>query len=127
MTTKPSEPDYDRLLRENLRRVFSERDAAKRAAALAELFVNEPVMYEPDNVVTGRAAISDVVGKLLEQFGPTFTFTAEGPAVGHHGLGVLRWYAGTAGGPVVVTGTDTAEIVDGRISRLWVLINPPTT
>ncbi|MEI8150340.1 MAG: nuclear transport factor 2 family protein [Hyphomicrobiales bacterium] len=120
------EPDYDYLLRENLQRVFSERDATKRTAALDELFVADPVMYEPTAIVRGRAAISEVAGKLLEQFGPTFSFTPKGAAVGHHGLGSLQWQAGPAGGPVAVTGTDAAEIVDGKIARLWVLLNPPS-
>lgn len=120
-----TEPDYDHLLRANLQRVFNERDADKRAAAAAELFTADPVMYEPDAVVEGRAAISAVAGKLLEQFGPTFRFTPTGPAVGHHGLGVLRWEAGPDGGPIAVTGADVAQIIDGRIARLWVLLNAP--
>lgn len=120
----PNQPDYDRLLRANLERVFNERDAALRARAVAELFVEEPVMYEPDNVVTGREAIADVAGKLLAQFGPTFRFVPEANAVGHHGLGTLRWQAGPAEGPIVVTGTDVAELAGGRIARLWVLLNP---
>jgi len=121
------EPDYNYLLRGTLQRVFNERDATKRGAALDELFVADPIMYEPTAVVRGRAAISEVAGKLLEQFGPTFSFTPEGTAVGHHGLGSLRWQAGPAGGPVAVTGTDAAEIVDGKIARLWVLLNAPGT
>ncbi|MBI1692058.1 nuclear transport factor 2 family protein [Methylorubrum sp. DB1722] len=120
-----AEPDYDRLLRANLERVFNERDASKRAAALADLFVDEPVMYEPTDVVRGREAISAVAGKLLEQFGPTFRFSPVGVAVGHHGLGSLRWQAGPDGGLVTVTGTDVAEVAGGRIVRLWVLLNPP--
>lgn len=118
------EPDYDRLLRANLARVFNERDDGKRAAAIDELFVADPVMYEPDHVVKGRAAIAAVAGQLLKQFGPTFRFTPAGPAVGHHGLAVLRWEAGPEGGPVAVTGSDAAQIVDGRIASLWVLLNP---
>jgi SnoaL-like protein len=120
-----AEPDYDRLLRANLERVFNECDADKRAAALDDLFVAEPVMYEPTDVVRGRAAIAQVAGALLDQFGPTFRFVPIGLAVGHHGLGSLRWQAGPEGGPVVVTGTDVADVVDGRIARLWVLLNPP--
>ena len=119
------EPDYDYLLRSNLERVFNERDAQKRAAALEDLFVAEPTLYEPTNIVTGRAAISAVAGSLLEQFGPSFHFTPEGDAVGHHGLGLLHWRGGPADGPVVVTGMDAAEVVDGRIARLWVLLNQP--
>jgi hypothetical protein len=88
-----------------------------------ELLVGEPVMYEPTDVVRGRAAIADVAGKLLEQFGPTFRFMPVGAAVGHHGLGSLQWQAGPDGGPIIVTGSDVAEVVDGRIARLWVLLN----
>lgn len=117
--------DYDRLLRSNLERVFNERDAERRAAALAELYVDEPVMYEPEGVVQGRAAISEIAGKLLEQFGATFSFTPQGVAVGHHGLGVLNWRGGSDDAGVMVTGADAAEIVDGKIARLWVLINAP--
>jgi hypothetical protein len=81
-------------------------------------------MYEPGQPVEGRDAISDVAGNLLEQFGPIFAFTPQGNGVGHHGMGTLRWTAGDLNGPVVVQGYDTAEVVDGRISRLWVLIEP---
>ncbi|WCS23421.1 nuclear transport factor 2 family protein [Methylobacterium sp. NMS14P] len=120
-----AEPDYDRLLRANLRRVFNERDADARAAALDEFYVAEPILFEPDNVVRGRAAIGAVAGTLLDRFGPTFRFVPVGRGVGHHGMGSLRWEAGPEGGPVAVTGTDVAEIVDGRIGRLWVLLDPP--
>ncbi|GJD92202.1 hypothetical protein BHAOGJBA_5755 [Methylobacterium hispanicum] len=123
--SEAAEPDYDRLLRANLERVFNERDAERRAAALAELFVEEPVMYEPDNVVQGRDAISAVAGALLDRFGPIFRFTPAGTAVGHHGFGSLQWQAGDEGGSVTVTGSDVAEVVHGRIARLWVLLNPP--
>jgi len=116
-------PDFDALLGGNLARVFNERDSVRREAAISELFATNPIMYEPDNVVEGRAAISAVAGALLEQFGPNFSFTPIGNAVGHHGMGVLHWEAGPQGGPVAVTGADVAEVVDGRISRLWVLLN----
>lgn len=119
------EPNYDHLLRSNLEHVFNERDAAKRAAAIGELFVAEPVMFEPANVVHGRADIAATAGQLLEQFGPDFAFVAIGKAIGHHGLARLSWHAGPRNGPVAVTGTDVAEVVDGRIARLWVLLDPP--
>ncbi len=53
-----TEPDYDSLLRSNLERVFNERDATKRELAVRELFVEQPVMYEPTDSVLGRAAIA---------------------------------------------------------------------
>ncbi|USI74671.1 nuclear transport factor 2 family protein [Sphingomonas morindae] len=118
-----AEPDYDHILRSNLERVFNERDPQQRARALAELTTEVPLMYEPDAVVTGRDAISAVAGRLLAQFGPDFAFVPEGRAVGHHGMASLRWRAGPRGGDPVVTGIDTAEIVAGRIARLWVLLD----
>lgn len=120
----PAEPDYDALLRANLDRVFNERDPGRRAAALDELFVAEPVMYEPTAVVWGREAIATVAGNLLDQFGPTFRFVPLSPAIGHHGLGTLRWQADPEGGPITVTGADVAEVVEGRMARLWVLLDP---
>lgn len=119
-----TELDYDHLLRSNLQRVFNERDPAARATALDELYVAEPTMFEPDAVVHGRGEISRIAGDLLERFGPDFTFVPIGSAVGHHGLAHLPWQAGPKNGPVAVTGADVAEIVDGRIARLWVLLNP---
>jgi hypothetical protein len=118
--------DFDRLLKSNLERVFNERDNARRDIAIGELFAEAPVMYEPGQVVEGRAAISAVADRLLQQFGPEFHFRPEGMGVGHHGLGTLRWSAGNVDGEALVQGFDTAEVVDGRITRLWVLIAPTT-
>ncbi|EIZ81290.1 hypothetical protein WSK_0235 [Novosphingobium sp. Rr 2-17] len=123
-TTSPAvEPDYGALLRANLERVFNERDAALRDAAVADLYVTDPIMYEPDAIVEGRQAISDIAGKLLTNFGPDFTFVPEGRGLGHHGMATLRWHAGTPSNPATVLGADTAEIIDGRIARLWVLLD----
>jgi hypothetical protein len=124
-STAVVEPDYNTLLRANLERVFNERDGTKRNAAVQELFSPEPTMFEPAGIVTGQAAISDVAGALLKQFGPDFSFVAEGVAVGHHGLGYLKWRAGPANGPVIVSGVDVAEVSDGKIVRLWVLLDAP--
>lgn len=118
-----AEPDYDHLLRSNLERVFNERDPQQRTQALTELFVAEPLMYEPDAVVEGRESISATAGWLLDQFGPDFTFVPNGRATGHHGMASFRWRAGQRNGAPIVTGIDTAEIMDGRIARLWVLLD----
>jgi len=125
MTT--TAPDCDSLLRSNLERVFNERDATKRELAVRELFVDEPVLHEPTKSVLGRLAIAEAAGKVQERFGPDFGFVPEGRAVGHHGFAYLRWHAGPTGGPIAVTGMDAAEIVDGKIARLWVLLDPPAS
>eukprot|EP01035_Chromulina_nebulosa_P057021 gene57021-78135_t len=67
MTADAAAPDYNAILHANLNRVFNERDDVRRAAVVAELFVADPVMFEPDGIVQGRAAISDTAGRLLQQ------------------------------------------------------------
>ena len=78
----------------HLARVFGERDAGRRLDALQASM--------PAN----------------------FTFTAAGPAVGHHGLARLDWLAGPPDGPTAMTGTDVAHLEGGRIKALHVFLDP---
>lgn len=117
--------DYDSLMQANLTRVFGERDASRRIKAVAELYADDATLYEPpDAEATGHAAISLAVEALLANLPPNFAFTAIGPAVGHHGMGRLRWRSGPPDGPPAVTGTDVARIEGGRIQTLHVFLDP---
>jgi hypothetical protein len=116
--------DYDGLMQANLARVFGERDAFRRTKAIAQLYADDAILYEPDASATGHAAISQAVKALLSSLPPNFVFTAIGPAVGHHGVGRLRWQSGPPNGPVAVTGTDVARIEGGRIQNLHVFLDP---
>jgi hypothetical protein len=116
--------DYERLMQANLARVFSERDAKRRIAAIRELYTEDAALNEPEASVTGHAAISEAVTALLASLPPDFAFTAIGPAIGHHGIGRLRWQAGPPNGPVAVTGMDIAHFQDGRIHSLYVFLEP---
>ena len=116
--------DYDGLMQANLTRVFSERDPGKRIDAIRELYAEDAVLNEPEMSVTGHAAISEAVTALLASLPPDFAFTAIGPAVGHHGVGRLRWQAGPPNGPVAVTGMDIAHFEKGRIHALYVFLDP---
>src|SRR4051794_12421360 len=110
--------DDDALLRANLTRVFSEHDRAARDAALAELYVEDAILYDPEGEFHGRAAIPDSVDTLLGRLGPDARFEAAGPAVGHHGMARLFWKSGP------ITGTDVATVRDGRIVTLHVFLDP---
>ena len=117
--------DYDRIMQANLARVFGERDASRRIKAVAELYADDATLYEPpDASATGHAAISQAVEALLASLPPNFVFTAIGPAVGHHGLGRLRWQSGPPDGPAAVTGMDVARIEGGRIQTIHVFLDP---
>lgn len=116
--------EYDGILQANLKRVFSERDASLRLAAIRSLYSPDAVLYEPDSIKAGHDAISQAVDELLASLPPAFVFSPMGPAVGHHGLARLRWRAGPPEGSAVVTGTDVARIEAGRIASLHVFIDP---
>jgi SnoaL-like domain len=116
--------DYDGLMQANLARVFGERDASRRLKAVAQLYAPDATLYEPDAAANGHDAINQAVDVLLSHLPATFAFTAIGPAVGHHGMGRLRWQAGPPSGPVAVTGTDVAHFESGRIHSLYVFLDP---
>ena len=125
MTHDPNETevDYNGLLQANLDRVFNERDAERRRAAIAELYEPEAVLYEPQTEATGHTAINAAVETLLARLPADFVFTVTSPAVGHHGVGRLRWNGGPRNGPAVVAGTDVALIGNVRIRALYVLLD----
>jgi ketosteroid isomerase-like protein len=116
--------DYDRLMQTNALRVFSERDPARRLAAIRELYEPDAILTEPEGVSEGQSAICDAVSELLSRLPPAFVFTAVGVAVGHHGVGRLLWKAGPPQGPVAATGMDIAHFRDGRIQALYVFLDP---
>src|ERR1700688_4437827 len=122
MSTAPL--DYDGLMQANLARVFGERDSSCRLKAIAQLYAPDATLYEPDALAAGHSAISQAVAALLSSLPPNFAFTAIGPAVGHHGVGRLRWQAGPPNGPVAVTGTDVVRFEAGRIQTLHVFLDP---
>lgn len=117
--------DDNGILQANLERVFGERDAGLRLAAIRDLYSPDAVLYEPGSIATGHEAIAQAVEELLASLPPAFAFSPIGSAVGHHGLARLRWRAGPPEGPVAVTGTDVARIEGGRIASLHVFIDPP--
>ena len=125
MSTAPL--DYDGLMQANLARIFGERDASRRLKAIAQIYASDATLYEADAAAKGHAAINQAVEALLSHLPPNFAFSANGPAVGHHNIGRLRWQAGPPNGPVAVTGTDVAEFENGRIRSLYVFLDPSGT
>lgn len=122
---KDAAVDYDGLMQAHLYRVFGERDATRRAAAIRELYAEDAVVYEEGVEAVGHAGVDHVVDAVLSKAPANFVFGTFGPAVGHHGVGRLRWHFGPAEGPPVVTGLDVIEAVNGRIKALHIFIDPP--
>jgi hypothetical protein len=127
MSTSPvTAIDYGRLMLANLTDVFSERDAARRLAAIRELYTEDAVLNEPHASARGHFAICDAVTALLASLPSDLVFAAVRPAVGHHGIGRLQWRSGPADGPAAISGTDIARFRGNRIHSLTVFLDPPT-
>lgn len=120
----PAGFNYDQLLRDHLEKVFNERNADRRIAALARLYNDDAVMTDPDGTWAGHQAISRRVGDLQALFPDDFSFRAGGLGLGISGVCCLPWNLGPPNDPTVVSGADVVHIRDGRIQAVYVLIEP---
>jgi hypothetical protein len=102
--------------------VFNERDADRRIEAIAAVFADNVVFVDPEGTVTGLVAVAEKVRVLLEG-APGFVFRLAGPIQEVADLGLDRWQFGPPGADPVVLGTDVAIIADGRIVRLYTMID----
>jgi hypothetical protein len=84
---------------------------------LIPLCMSQPMSFLEVGDVRGRWPASRAVRANLH-------LVPVGVTVGHHNFSVLQWHAGPKNGPVTVTGADVAEIIEGKIARLWVMLNP---
>ena len=109
----------------NVSEVFGERDPDRRRRAIAELYADDCALYDADGEAIGQAAVSERVGRILDESPPGFAFSLAGPAEVIHDLGRLRWQTGPEGAPPVGSGMDVAVFVSGKIQRLYTFIEAP--
>ena len=113
------------LMERNASEVFGEPDPGRRRRAIAELYAEDCAFYEAEGASIGQAAISDRVGRILDETPPGFAFSLVGPAEVIHDLGRLRWQTGPAGAPPVLSGMDVAVFANGKILTLYTFIETP--
>lgn len=111
------------LLQANLKRVFNERDAGRRGKAIQDLYAPDATFYEQEAKYSGTEAIARAVTQLLAALPPTLMFSLAAPAMQNHDMGKLLWKGHLPDGTAVVTGTDIAEVKEGRIRSLHVFID----
>jgi hypothetical protein len=109
----------------NVSAVFGERDPGRRRRAIAELYAEDCALYDAEGESIGQAAVSDRVGRILDESPPGFAFSLVGRAEVIHDLGRLRWQTGPAGAPPVLSGMDVAVFANGRIRALYTFIETP--
>ena len=113
------------LMERNLLEVFGQRDSARRAVAIAEIYTADCTFFEAEErIVVGRDALNAKIEGLLQE-APGLVFRATGPAQVNHDLGRLQWNFGPAGVPPVVTGLDVAVFEHGRIRALYTFLDKP--
>jgi hypothetical protein len=113
------------LMERNVSEVFGERDPDRRSRAIAELYGEDCAFYAADGQSIGRAAVSDRVGRILDESPPGFAFSLVGAAEVIHDLGRLRWQTGPAGAPPVLSGMDVAVFANEQIRALYTFIDTP--
>ena len=110
-------PSTADLLDANLHRVFGNRDAASRSAAIREVFAPDAAFIDPDETVVGWEAVEAKAAGLIDPTPESFVFAEYGPRYIDGDFGALAWSFGPAGSPVA-RGIDLITVVDGRISEL---------
>jgi SnoaL-like protein len=110
------------LLTRNLRDVFGENDAARRRAAIDEIYTEDCVFYEPKGLYRGRDEIDRVAGAIKATH-PDFRYQPIAPAEELGNTGRIQWVSGPPGEPPAYAGTDFIVARDGRIAALYLFFD----
>jgi hypothetical protein len=92
------------LLTRNLRDVFGENDAARRRAAIDEIYTEDCVFYEPKGTYRGREI--DRVAGAIKATHPDFQYQPIAPSEELGNTGRIQWVSGRPGEPPAYAGTD---------------------
>jgi len=111
------------LLTRNLHDVFGENDAARRRAAIDEIFTEDCVFYEPNGgVYRGRDEIDGVAGSIRATHADSrYQPIAEPEELGNAGR--VKWVEGRIGEAPVLAGTDFIIARDGRIAAVYLFFD----
>jgi SnoaL-like domain len=112
------------LLKRNLPDVFGEGDAARRRAAIQELYTEDCVLFAPPGTFVGHDELDKSAGDLRATH-PHFVYTPHGAAQVLHNSGRLAWGSGPKGEAPAYTGVDFIIVRDGKIAALYVYLDPP--
>ena len=118
-----TKPDRIReLLLDNLFRVFNEHDPERRARTIAANYTEDVVWTDPDGTTQGHQSLNERAQSLVDRL-PDFVFSAAGPVHVSGDLGLLAFNRGMPQQQPSVSGFDVALVRDGRIARLYTLLN----
>ncbi|MEE6165471.1 MULTISPECIES: nuclear transport factor 2 family protein [unclassified Mycolicibacterium] len=110
------------LMEANLLAVFNERDPRRRAEVIATTYADDVRWTDDEGVATGHVELNAKAAELQEKL-QGLHFVKVGMVRQTRGLGFLAWEVRTPDATTVASGFDVAEISDGRIHRLWTVLN----
>jgi hypothetical protein len=110
------------LLNRNLQEVFGEGDAARRRAAIDELYTDDCLLDAPPGVFVGRDALDKFAGDLRATH-PHFAYTPHGEPQALHNAGRLAWGSGPRGEAPDYTGLDVIIVRGDKIAALYVFLD----
>jgi SnoaL-like domain len=97
---------------------WNTRDAAERERAVAAAFAPGATYTDPLADVSGRDAITELIGGAQQQFAG-WTFRLAGPVDGHHGQARFTWALGpddsNGAGDAPVVGFDVVTLDDAGL------------
>ena len=111
------------LLNRNLQEVFGEGDAARRRAAIEELYTDDCVVCVPPGVLVGHDALDKFAGDLRAAQ-PDFVYTPHGEPQAIHNAGRLAWGSGPRGEKPAYTGLDVIIVRGDKIAALYAFPDP---
>ena len=111
------------LLTRNLQDVFGENDAARRRAAVNDIWTEDGVFYDPTSGAHRGHDEIELVAGAIRATHPDFRYQpiAEPEELGNGGR--LRWVAGRPGEPPAYAGTDFIIVRDGRIAAIYLFFD----
>jgi hypothetical protein len=110
------------LLSRNLQEVFGEGNAARRRAAIEELYTSDCVLYVTPGIFVGQDALEKFAGDLRATH-PHFAYTPHGEPQALHNVGRLAWGSGPRGEKPDYTGMDVIMVRDDKIAALYVFLD----
>src|SRR5207245_5149922 len=111
------------LLTRNLQDVFGENDAARRRAAIEEIYTEDGAFYDPTSGAhRGRDALERVAATIRATH-PDFRYQpiAEPEELGNGGR--IQWVSGRPGEAPADAGTDFVIARNGRIAALYLFFD----
>lgn len=111
------------LMEDNLRNVWSERNALNRIKAIESVYAKESALYHVNDKTEGYEAINESVTSTLSTLSEDFVFTRLKPVIINNDIGRLVWGVGPKGKPPVATGMDIAVFEDDKIKSLYVFLD----